>query len=511
MMAVSMPEAELQKIIPPNLSIAGVNGPMQCVVSGTTEDITAFEATLKTAGKPGRPLHTSHAFHSAMMDPVVATFAECVRRTKRSEPTIPFLSNLTGKWITPGEAADPQYWARHLRQAVRFADGVKELLKNPNAVFLEVGPGTTLGSLTKFQANKADNRAILASLRHAKEEQPDYRRDDDRPRPALDARRQGRLDRDPRRHQAPPRHSSRPSAPTAAALDRPRGDGRRHAAPAAVITTSAPVTTAPRPKAAGNVAMPKGDIEPALAEIWQQLLGLKEVGVDDSFFELGGDSLLLMRLQILVQEKFHVALAVAEMFEFPTIASLAKRLGRDATALAPAPAARTAATPAATPCVCDATADQTQPGVSLAAPTPGSSRADSHAIAIIGMSGRFPGANNIDELWRNLVGGVDSTSFFTDEELAASGLNVAEIRANKNYVPARGIIDRAEWFDAGFFGMGAKEAQIIDPQQRIFLENAWEALEHAGYDTSGIRATSAFSRAWAATPIFSTIFIPIRN
>jgi len=476
MMAVSMPEAELQKILPPSLSIAGVNGPIQCVVSGPSEDITAFEATLKAAGKPGRPLHTSHAFHSAMMDPVVASFAECVRRTKRSEPTIPFLSNLTGKWITPEEAVDPQYWARHLRQAVRFADGVKELLKNPNAVFLEVGPGTTLGSLTKFQANKADNRAILSSLRHAKEEQPDF---------AAMLTGLGHLwmrgvkvDWSAVHGGAKRRRVILPGHP----LQRQRHWIERAATPAPapvpgpVVTTSAPAKAAPQPVAASNDAVPKGDIEKALAEIWKQLLGVTEVGVDDNFFDLGGDSLLLMRLQLLVQEKFHAELAVAEMFEFPTIATLAARLGQGAVALAPSTAAE--------PCVCDAVADQTQPGISISGSTPAASPPASHAIAIIGMSGRFPGANTIDELWRNLVGGVDSTSFFTDEELAASGLNVAEIRANRNYVAARGIIDRPEWFDAGFFGMGAKEAQIIDPQQRVFLEHAWEALENAGYDPS---------------------------
>ncbi len=108
-----------------------------------------------------------------MMDPVAGPFADCVKGVKRGEPTIPFLSNVTGNWITADEARDPQYWARHLRQGVRFADGVKELLKDPAAIFLEVGPGTTLGSLTKFQARKADNRAILSSLRHARETEPD--------------------------------------------------------------------------------------------------------------------------------------------------------------------------------------------------------------------------------------------------------------------------------------------------------------------------------------------------
>ncbi|EEF63174.1 beta-ketoacyl synthase N-terminal-like domain-containing protein [Pedosphaera parvula] len=103
-------------------------------------------------------------------------------------------------------------------------------------------------------------------------------------------------------------------------------------------------------------------------------------------------------------------------------------------------------------------------------------------IAIIGMTGRFPGASNIEEFWRNLATGVESISTFSDDELAASGLDVAAIRKTPGYVAARGILKNAEWFDAAFFGMNSKEAEVTDPQQRLFLEGAWEALEHAGYD-----------------------------
>ena len=107
---------------------------------------------------------------------------------------------------------------------------------------------------------------------------------------------------------------------------------------------------------------------------------------------------------------------------------------------------------------------------------------ESHAegIAIIGMAGRFPGASNLDEFWRNLVSGTESISVFNDEELAASGLDVAALRRDPHYVAARGIVEGAAMFDASFFGMTAKEAEVTDPQQRLFLEVAWHALENAG-------------------------------
>lgn len=102
-------------------------------------------------------------------------------------------------------------------------------------------------------------------------------------------------------------------------------------------------------------------------------------------------------------------------------------------------------------------------------------------IAVISTVGRFPSAKNLDEFWHNLCNGIESISRFSDEELQASGV-APELLSSPNYVKARAILDDAEWFDAAFFGFSPREAEILDPQQRIFLESAWEALESAGYD-----------------------------
>src|SRR5688572_27565111 len=103
-------------------------------------------------------------------------------------------------------------------------------------------------------------------------------------------------------------------------------------------------------------------------------------------------------------------------------------------------------------------------------------------IAVIGLAGRFPGAPDVAAFWRNLVAGRDGITRFTDEELAAAGYDPAALRTDPGFVPARGIIDRPEWFDAAFFGIQPKEAEAIDPQQRVFMETAWHALEDAGCD-----------------------------
>jgi acyl transferase domain-containing protein len=173
MLAVSMPEDELLKILPAALSLAAVNGPTQCVVSGAPPEMEAFRATLANAGKAGTALPVSHAFHSGMMDPVLQPFAECVQNVKRAAPKIPFLSNLTGTWISDADAADPGYWVNHLRRTVRFGDGIKELSKNVDSVLLEVGPGTTLGSLARLRSGPIPGPAIVSSLGHAREQRPD--------------------------------------------------------------------------------------------------------------------------------------------------------------------------------------------------------------------------------------------------------------------------------------------------------------------------------------------------
>src|SRR5436305_4054145 len=104
-------------------------------------------------------------------------------------------------------------------------------------------------------------------------------------------------------------------------------------------------------------------------------------------------------------------------------------------------------------------------------------------IAIIGMAGRFPRAHDLKEFWQNLRSGVESARCFSDEELLAAGADPQVVR-DPHYVKAGSVVDGVEMFDAGFFGYNAREAEIMDPQQRLFLEHAWHALEDAGYTSS---------------------------
>jgi acyl transferase domain-containing protein len=173
MLALSLPEAELRAVVGDRLSIAAVNEASLCVVSGPTEDIERLATDLANNGVVGRPLHTSHAFHSGMMDPMLAEFARLVQSVRLSAPQIPYVSNVTGTWIAASQATDPDYWVRHLRGTVRFADGLDTLLKEANCVLLEIGPGQALSTFARRHPAKTGDQLVLSSLRHPHERQSD--------------------------------------------------------------------------------------------------------------------------------------------------------------------------------------------------------------------------------------------------------------------------------------------------------------------------------------------------
>ncbi|MFN8178107.1 MAG: beta-ketoacyl synthase N-terminal-like domain-containing protein [bacterium] len=177
MLAVHLPEAELIERLKryPELSLAVINGPSAGVAAGPEEAIARLSSEVAPAGIACRRLRTSHAFHSAMMDPILEEFEARVRRVRLHPPEIPFLSNTSGAWITAEEAVDPGYWARHLRRTVRFADNVRTLVADASRVLLEVGPGATLTSLVRSAAGAAiaslpsragddDHRSVLRAL-----------------------------------------------------------------------------------------------------------------------------------------------------------------------------------------------------------------------------------------------------------------------------------------------------------------------------------------------------------
>jgi acyl transferase domain-containing protein/thioesterase domain-containing protein len=164
MMSVPLPEAEVRALIGGELDIAACNGPELCVVSGPVDVVEAFEAKLAERGIECSKLRVQAAGHSRMLDPLLPRFREGLREFKFKAPTARYISNLHGTWADPKEAQTPEYWVRHLRETVRFSDGLSTLLEGGNRILLEVGPGQALCSLSRQQPKPPV--AAIPSLRH---------------------------------------------------------------------------------------------------------------------------------------------------------------------------------------------------------------------------------------------------------------------------------------------------------------------------------------------------------
>jgi acyl transferase domain-containing protein/thioesterase domain-containing protein/acyl carrier protein len=173
MLSVSLSEKDVEPHLRQGVTLAVINAPSACVLAGPIEAIEELRDDLEAEGIECQLLQTSHAFHSAMMDPILEPFTALVRQVTLGAPQIPYISNVTGTWITDSEATRPEYWARHLRQAVLFSAGIQELMKDSSRILLEVGPGRTLTSLAMQHPKRSSKMLALPSLRHPYERQSD--------------------------------------------------------------------------------------------------------------------------------------------------------------------------------------------------------------------------------------------------------------------------------------------------------------------------------------------------
>jgi amino acid adenylation domain-containing protein len=225
---------------------------------------------------------------------------------------------------------------------------------------------------------------------------------------------------------------------------------------------------------------PKTRLEEMVAGIWKEVLQLDELGVNDNFFDVGGNSFDIIKINNILQEQLKKNIPIVKMFEYPTVGTLAGYLTQDNS---DAPGFGNSNKPVR---------QSVQVNAEL--------NAD---IAVIGMAGKFPGAKNIHQFWENLKDGVESISFFSQQELAESGI-VNHLVDNPNYIKAKGMLEDIECFDASFFNFTPAEAEQLDPQLRIFHECSWEALEHAGYNpyeyegSIGVFAGSTPNHYWLA-------------
>ncbi|HKH45554.1 MAG TPA: amino acid adenylation domain-containing protein, partial [Thermoanaerobaculia bacterium] len=339
MLAVPMGEGEVAPLLEESLSVAAVNGPRHCVAAGPVAAVERLQQELAGRGLEVRRLHTSHAFHSSLMDPACEPFRDRVRAVRLAPPQIPYLSNLTGSWVSADQATDPVAWARHLREPVRFGDALETLLEIPDLVLVEVGPGRTLTTLVKSHPAWSRSPDVIRSLGHPGERGDDVEllltavgrlwlagapvdgkglyRGQRRRRLALPA-----YPFERRRFWVDPaaKAGSLPAAPMAEAMAVAAGAGESLA--------PAPAQGHARPELETVYVAPRSAVEETLAGIWQTLLGIQRIGVHDDFFELGGHSLLMTQAVAHVERSLGLAVSLRALFESPTVARQAELLER---------------------------------------------------------------------------------------------------------------------------------------------------------------------------------------
>ncbi|MFC5719432.1 type I polyketide synthase [Streptomyces gamaensis] len=484
MIAVQSTEDEVRALIgdrADRVSIAALNGPDSLVVSGDEDLVTEIADACAAQGRKTSRLRVSHAFHSPHMEPMLAEFRSVAERLTFHQPRIPIVSNVTGRLSEEYEGRTAEYWVRHVRDEVRFADGVARLDEQGVRTYLELGPGGVLTSLARacapgealfvpaLRARRPEPQALLAAVAalHVHGLEPDWH-----------ALFEGRGTR----------HAPLPTY----AFERRRYWLDGTTTPAATVTDAPPAV--PQPDAAtdtdsdagidtGTSVAPVGALAQRLASLPESerdatvldlvrtniaaVLGHAEaaaVETEWTFHDLGFDSLSSVELRNQLTQATGLRLPSGLLFDHPTPLALARHLstaalGEDAAAAEP-----------------DTVADPDEP------------------IAIVAMSCRLPGGvRSPEDLWRLVAGGGDAVSGFP----ADRGWDIESLYDPEPGTPGKsstrqgGFLHEAAGFDAGFFGISPREAAAIDPQQRLVLETAWEAVERAGIDPATLRGSRA--------------------
>jgi acyl transferase domain-containing protein len=329
------------------------NGP-SCIVAGTSEAVKGFEDQMKKKRLICTKINNSHAVHSGLMQEIRKEFEHSVKEIKLNNPRIPYISNVSGHWITGEAAANPGYWGHHLCTTVRFSAGINQLLKEEHSVFIEIGPGRVLSNLVRLhmEANKDNNKKTRQKkipvnlVRHQQENEADD---------SFLLNKMGHLwlygieinwvefYPGEKRYRIPlPTYSF--------AKKRFKVEGSRFKAVSDLLLRSEAETvpgkfqrltpsSMPEHKPGPGHELPpemtsdeydeeyeapRNELEERIAAMWQQALGYKKISVYDNFFRLNGDSLTATQLISQLQDMYGVEVSMRDFFQEPTIAYLAK-------------------------------------------------------------------------------------------------------------------------------------------------------------------------------------------
>ncbi|WP_380283414.1 type I polyketide synthase [Kitasatospora purpeofusca] len=439
------------------VSIAALNGPTSTVISGHEEAVLAIA---EAGGWKSTRLRVSHAFHSPLMEPMLEEFRQIAQGLEYHEPTITLISNVTGDIASAELVCSPDYWVRHVRESVRFHDGMTTLNAHGVTRYLELGPNAVLTTMGQSCVQDGEFIAVLRK---------------DRPEEESAITALGRL------HATGLTVDWDPVFPGAHRVDLPTYAFQRDRywldTPIPELDaagTEEPSTWRDRLAALPDEAEQQEAAEELVRTYAAFVLGHTTPGAidtDRAFKELGFDSISSVELRNRLNAATGLRLPGTALFDHPTPAALARRIRSSAVELDAR--GRTFDLP-----------DSPRP--------PAGAGGDHDPIAIVSMSCRLPGGvRTPEDLWEVVAAGHDVVAGFPTER----GWDLADLydpdpsKQGKSYVREGGFLHDAGWFDPAFFGISPREAQAMDPQQRLLLETSWEVLERAGIRPASLKGS----------------------